>query len=228
MFGRRASDVAVKIKVNGIEIQRVKQHKVLGVIIDDKLSWKPQVSHLRGKIARSISILWKAQHCFNQKALLVLYWSLVSPHLHYCVEVWGNTYKGTLHPLEILQKKAIRIIYQANYRAHTNNFFIEGRILKLRDVVNYHTVQIIYKASKKSLPNSLQVMFEDREVLHDLRRKDKFTEKNIRTTLKSFSISVKGIKLWNGLDEVVTGSCSLRNFKANYVSKIIENYRLIT
>ena len=133
-----------------------------------------------------------------------------------------------MHPLEILQKKAIRIIYQANYRAHTNNFFIEGRILKLRDVVNYHTVQIIYKASKKSLPNSLQAMFEDREVSHDLRRKGKFTEKNIRTTLKSFSISVNGIKLWNGLDEVVTGSCSLRNFKANYVKKIIENYRLIT
>ena len=38
------------------------------------------------------------------KSLKNLYFSLFYPHIDYCCEVWGNTYKINIHSLFLLQK----------------------------------------------------------------------------------------------------------------------------
>ena len=55
----------------------------------------------------------------DEKILLLLYNTLVLPHLNYCAEIWGNTYDSTLKELIILHKRVIRIIGNLNYREHT-------------------------------------------------------------------------------------------------------------
>uniref|UniRef100_A0A671U3I7 Reverse transcriptase domain-containing protein n=1 Tax=Sparus aurata TaxID=8175 RepID=A0A671U3I7_SPAAU len=227
LYGKKGCNNSTNIQVNGVNIERVHENKVLGVIIDDMLSWKPHIRQLKRKLARSVSILWKAQKILNQKALHLLYCALVSPHLQYCAEVWGHTYKGSTQPLLILQKRALRILHYANYRAHTNQLFIESRILKLYDLINYRTLQMMYKAANKSLPHNLQILFLDREERHNLRGNMIFRQSKVRTTLKSFSLSVKGVKQWNVLEEDVKKSATLSGFKKKYVHSIVDQYRSI-
>ena len=119
------------MQIEGVDIERVNENKFLGVIIDDKINWKPHSKHVQNTLSRSISILSKAQYILDHKSLHILYCSLILPYLTYCAKVWGNAYKCTLQSLSILQKTAIRIIHNASHKDHTNSQFLQSKTLKI-------------------------------------------------------------------------------------------------
>ena len=45
------------IKIGETPIKQVSETKFLGIIIDDKLTWNPQIQYLRRKLSSSIGIL---------------------------------------------------------------------------------------------------------------------------------------------------------------------------
>ncbi len=129
-------------------------------------------------------MLSKAKQLLDHKSLCILYSSLVSPYLSYCAEVWGNNYKTTLHSLFILQKKAIWTILNAGYRDHTNAVFLQLKILKFADLVEFQTAQMMFRAKNNQLPGNILYIKIVR----------------VCTTRKSFCISVWGVRLWNRLN----------------------------
>ena len=68
--------------------------------------------------------------------------------------VWGSTYITNLNPLVVLQKKTIRILCFAKFKAHTNPLFARLKILKLHDIIFFHTACFMYKFSKSNLPKT--------------------------------------------------------------------------
>ena len=109
LFGNCRMNTEIHININGVEIERVYENKFLGIIIDDRFSWKSHITHVQSKLSRTIYVLNKVKLVLDQKSLCILYCSLVLPYLSYCTEVWGNTYKTSLHSLTILQKKAFTL-----------------------------------------------------------------------------------------------------------------------
>lgn len=215
----------VNIQVDGVAIERVFENKFLGVIIDEKINWKPHIKYTQTKLSRSISVLSKAKHWLDYESLHLLYCSLVLPYLNYCSEVWGNTYKSSIHAITILQKRAIRIIHRAGYRDHTNILFLNSNLLKFIDIIALKTALIMYKAWNNQLPENIQVMFSDREGVYNLRRELNFKTPSARTTLKSFCISVCGVKLWNSINVETRRCSSVITFKKRYKECIFMRYR---
>lgn len=202
--------------ISGVAIENVMESKFLGVILDNKLTWKPQVKYIKNKISKNIAIINKAKPNLNTDALRTLYHTLVVPYLTYCVEVWGNTYRSTTHPLVTVQKRAIRIIHKVGFRDHTHELFLQSKLLKFDDLVKYNTAILLYKAYYKKLPENLQKLFTTRERVHNLRGSAQFVLPKVRTTRKSFCMSVCGIKLWNSLDESIKHSRNVHRFKVMF------------
>ena len=113
--------------------------------------------------------------------------------------LWGGRHNN-LKGIVLLQKRAIRIISGANRLAHTNKLFYD---LKLNDMVEYQTLIIMYRAFNNNLPKNIQDMFvlNTADVKYSVRQKNNFKTKYVRTTLKSMSVSSRGVKLWNKLDK---------------------------
>ena len=118
------------------------------------------------KVSKSIAVLNKTMHVLDCQALHILYQSLVEPHMLYCCQIWGGTYQSRLKKLFLLQKKAVRIIYNLNYHDHTSVFFHSSKILKLHDLVTYKTMIILYKANNQSLNGRVQAFFKPTEAIH--------------------------------------------------------------
>ena len=93
---RRKLDLHFSINEN--EIDRVHEVLFLGVILDEHLSWKPQIQNVARKISKSIGIICKSSFYLNKNSLCTLYYSLVYPYLHYCASVWGSTYQSNYTP----------------------------------------------------------------------------------------------------------------------------------
>ncbi len=224
LFGNCKTHNQLQLQIYGVNIERVNENKFLGVIIDDKICWKPHIKHVKSKLSRSISVLAKAKHVLDQKSLYILYNSLILPYLEYCIEAWGNTYKTTLQSLSILQKRAMRIIHNVRYGAHTNDLFFKSKTLKFFDLVEYKSAQVLYKARNYLLPKNIQKMFHDREGGYNLREQLNLKVRSVHTTKKSFCISICGVKLWNRLSTEIKNISSIILFKKRHKEMILQRY----
>uniref|UniRef100_A0A672FS48 Reverse transcriptase domain-containing protein n=1 Tax=Salarias fasciatus TaxID=181472 RepID=A0A672FS48_SALFA len=169
LFGNQKNNIKVKLMIDNVLVERVYDNKFLGVILDHKLCWKNHTTYISSKLARNVGIMGRVKHMLNERALLLLYCSLVLPYLMYCVAVWGNTYKSTLQKICTLQKKkAIRIVHKVSYNDHTNQLFLKSDMLKFMDLVKLQTVQIAYKAEHNLLPGNLNKWFMEREGGYEL------------------------------------------------------------
>uniref|UniRef100_A0A8C6UW15 Reverse transcriptase domain-containing protein n=4 Tax=Neogobius melanostomus TaxID=47308 RepID=A0A8C6UW15_9GOBI len=213
------------VNIEGVVLDTVSEIKFLGVIIDSKLSWKPHIRHIQGKVSKSISIINKAKFFLNYNALFLLYSSLVLPYLNYCVEVWGNNYKSSLHPLVILQKRAVRIIHKVGYYDHTNILFLQSKLLKMHDLVDFSTAQLLFKANKNVLPARIQMLFARTEGGYNLRGCDNFKTQAVSSTRKSMFVSVCGVKLWNKLGAEYKQCPNIHHFKSRYKKMVWSKYQ---
>ena len=186
---------------------------------------KKHVSILKGKLAKCISVLYKCNELLDLQSLRTLYCSLFLPHISYCCEVWGTACKKTINCIEILQKRAVRIICKESRYSHTSPLFSLLNLLKFKDLVNISIAQIMYKAYHFALPVKMQSKFESADSSHySLRHKNKFKIKFVRTTLKHNCLSVNGIKLFNSLPDNISSTPTLLGFKKKYKCYLMSQY----
>ena len=55
---QRREEFYLNIEINDHKMIRVEEVTFLGVILDEDLSWKPHISHVAGKISKSVGIYW--------------------------------------------------------------------------------------------------------------------------------------------------------------------------
>uniref|UniRef100_A0A671WE94 Reverse transcriptase domain-containing protein n=1 Tax=Sparus aurata TaxID=8175 RepID=A0A671WE94_SPAAU len=67
VFGNRAIDVHRNVIINDTEIERVNEITFLGVLLQNKLSWKPHINHIKAKLCKSLAIISKVKELLHEK-----------------------------------------------------------------------------------------------------------------------------------------------------------------
>ena len=99
-------------------LEQVDNTKFLGVYIDQHLTWKTHVNFIAAKISESVGLFYKAKYYLPSKSLLTaLYFALIYPYLTYCNLIWASTYVSNLQRIYLVQKRAVRAIPKADYKA---------------------------------------------------------------------------------------------------------------
>ena len=117
--------------------------KFLGMYIDEKLSWKPHVHHVLGKISRMIGILAKLQSVLTLSSMKTIYFSLIHSHILYGIIFWSFASKTERNKVFIIQKKIIRIISNSNRLDHSEPLFKRLNILKLDDLWRFEMSKFV-------------------------------------------------------------------------------------
>lgn len=174
-------DMKLELKINDTVIKKVSETKFLGVIIDDKLSWKPHINYLCQKIKCCTGAIARIMQYVPSEMHKQLYHTLVESHLRYGISVWGGVSNNVLSPLFILQKQCIRILFgdrekyldQFNTAArvrpfckpfvssktfvkeHTKPLFSKNHLLTVHNLYPYHCLIETFKILKFRVPMSL-------------------------------------------------------------------------
>ncbi len=74
--------------------------KFLGVIIDEKLTWRDHVDQVISKVSKSLALMRGMKNVLNQEDLKTMNYSFIYPHFTYAVEVLGHANKGILARIE--------------------------------------------------------------------------------------------------------------------------------
>ncbi|ELT92784.1 hypothetical protein CAPTEDRAFT_214386 [Capitella teleta] len=108
----------LNLTIGSKQIERVSDFNFLWIVVDDKLSWKAHLAQLHSKLGRGLYMLWRVRSLTSKKGLVSLYHSLIHSHLTYGSLLWGSASLSTLKRVITLQKKAIRVVHNAQYNAH--------------------------------------------------------------------------------------------------------------
>ena len=76
--------------------------------------------------------------------MLLFYKFYIMSQLDYCLNIWGHAPKSYIDILFKIQKRAIRIITNANYLALTKNLFISLKCLNLYNRLEYVSFVLAY------------------------------------------------------------------------------------
>ena len=171
----------------------------------------------------------RVKHVLTSSALYSLYCTLVMPYLNYCCEVWGNNYKTRIQSLFILQKRAIRICLNTNYKCHTKPLFYQLRSLNVFDTIDLNSLVFMYKAFHNLLPTNVLSYFKKVNDSHNhntinntLSFKVRCREERLK---KALSMCVKCSKMWNALSADIKLSRNVNVFKKMLKASLLENYK---
>ena len=157
--GKKYNISEAEININGSKIKHVKCTTFLGITIDEHLDWKVHIDNLSNKIARNVGVLNKLKHFLPAYIMKTLYSTLIESHLQYCTLLWANSHVTNIRKLQLLQKKAIRIITSSHYIAHTEPLFSMTKLLKLDDLYKYQLGIFMHKVTHCQLPQNMSSMF---------------------------------------------------------------------
>ena len=221
----------VVLTLNNVKIHETRKIKYLGLLMDDRLSWKFHINELCKKLGRSVGMLYKIRHLCPKSVLRSLYFSLFHSHLSYGLPVWGNADQIYIEKLAILQKKAIRCISFSDYKAHSLPLLKDLKILSLQDLLKYQTSSIMWDLDHNLLPEALSTYFVKRRVEHDhatrIATSDKLTIKSFNTTKYGHkSFQKQGAVLLNDLkdQEMYVNARSKNSFLNQLKESILSTY----
>ena len=181
-----------------------KSFKLLGVLLDEYLSFEFHIDMLCSKISKSLYIINRVKNMLPRKILLTLYFALVHSHLTYCVSIYGCATKTSLNKIFMKQKKAIRTICNVNMRTHTAPLFLEQKILTIEKMIKFSKIKFMHNFVNNKLPLSFTgswVKNNERNPGYNLRNAEEFHimqhHHSTLTRLPIFSFAAE----WNGCHE---------------------------
>lgn len=218
---------SMKVVMDGKEIKRKSCIKYLGVIMDDKLSWKQQIQKQCCNLARGSGAMCRIKYYVNQQTLRMVYFALIYSHLQYCISSWGSASQSIIQPLNILQKRCIRILMGSGYRDHTNPLFFQSKCLKVNDIYKFELAKVMYKITNNMLSQTHdKLKFIEICHKHNTRQRENqnYFVPRTRTKYGQKSLQFSGIKLWNKISSKIRNMEFIK-FKKEMKSQMIENYR---
>ena len=111
----KTNDCQPEFQIDGVEIEVVKQMKLLGVIITDNLKWYENTTYITKKPFSRLWVLRRLKNMGASKATLVdVYNKQIRSVFEYASVVW-NAGLTIDNKIERVQKSAYSMLYCSNY-----------------------------------------------------------------------------------------------------------------
>ena len=188
----------LNITLNKEVIETADKVKYLGIVIDPHLKWNFHINHISTIISRNIGFMNRAKFYLNKQSLILLYNALVLPYINYCCIIWGFTFPSYVHKIEILQKKAVRIIDGQHRLAHADPIFHKLSLLKVYDIAKQQLMLLMYRKLCSSAPKVFDDLFmytnpKSYKTRHRQHFHEPFCKKHFRTRVCTWT----GPRIWN-------------------------------
>ena len=147
------------LKIANNEIERKQAIKFLGVMLDENVNWQEHIRTLEIKIAKNIGLLYRAKYLLNESSVKCIYFAYIHSYLNYANITWATTYRTKLKAIYLLQKRAVRLVFNENNMTHSRPLL---RSLNALNAYNFNKNEtpIIFNNLIKNLFISIQQNFQ--------------------------------------------------------------------
>ena len=201
----------IAVHVDGALIRRVNKLRCLGLIVDDRPSWKEHISYISSKVSRNIGILKRVRECVTKETLLIMYRTLIEPCFRYCNTTWGNCGTTLLKKLQTFQNRVARVIEGVKYDEADHPKILRNlNILNVHQLVMLDNAFLVYKINNDLTPQHTKDWFTKCSTVHSYSTRaavaENFGIPKVKTEKAKQSFLHSGAKIWNELPDHVKRS----------------------
>ena len=165
----RKNPFTTKLEVNSVNIEIVREAKLLGTFITDDLSWNKNTHELVKKAFKRMQLLFKAARFTNSKEdLKSVYITYVRSVIEQSAVVWHSSLSmKNRKDLERVQKAAVKVIMGKNHSTYKEGL----KKLKMNDL-NQRREKLCLSFAKKCIKNEkVKDMFPLRKAIHGMKKR---------------------------------------------------------
>ena len=187
--------------------------KILGVTIDEKLSFNSHIKTLCMKASQKLGALSRMSHCLNKTEKSLIFNSMIKSHFNYCPLLWMFCSRTSNNRINKLHERSLRVIHNDE----TNDF---NTLLEMNNEVTIHqrNIQVlmleVFKIKYESAPPIMNSTLIRRENIYNLRNFQEFeteTKRTVNYGIESFSY--RSPQLWAMLPAELKEINLLNQFK---------------
>ena len=195
------------LQFNGIPVARKQNTKHLGIILDERLTFRPHILESIEKAKKGISIMKFLSKYVNREVLNLTYKMYVRPHFDYGDVIYHNQSKDSMDLLDKLQYQSALIVTGCWKGTSRVKIFSELGWESLADRRILHRLSLFYKIKNNDAPEYLCSL-----ALESVPQRC--------TDRYKISFFPHCYKLWNEIDGDIRTSTSLPSFKSKYIQRI--------
>ena len=128
------------------------------------MNWSSHSTNIVNRISRTLGIMNRLKRYLSFSAMKLKYDSLTLCHLEFGITCWGFEWNRIFK----LQKRALRIMTNSKYNAHTEPLFKELEMLKVKNIFDVQCMKCWYKFVNKSLPEYFGTIFTFNNELYQI------------------------------------------------------------
>ena len=212
------NDAVLNLQYSDIDISMTTCDKILGIQVDENLTWNSHFNFLSKKLSSYMWLLSKIRTYLSTEHRLLFYNAYIKPHLDYCSLIWSNTSNLNINKVNKLQRRSCKLILGIEY-----NGLIEAfkrlNILSFDQSIFLSKAKMMYKIHNNIAPSYLNDMFLMRDTtlnntaanLRSIARKNLIVPQANCNLFKG-SLSYSGVMVWNSIPVSIKDSSSLPIF----------------
>ena len=232
---RKLNNMATNnVVINGTNLERVYNPKVLGVTFDEVLSWQKHVNLCISKAMGNFFQIYRYKKFLGREAKITLCDSIVLSQFNYCDVVYSNMDISLENKVQKIQNHCLRFIFNFPYRMKDRCDYDELRKqlkwLNMKHRRVQHGLTMIYKILNGLAPNYLRDTFTLTSEIHNVNTRGAnnsiWINKNITSKLHRKSYTFYMAKIYNSIPENIQKSQSVNSFK-QAIKRYIQSEKLV-
>ena len=213
---QRLTNDHLDLAYNKESLNMISNDKILGVFVDNNLTWSNHIKHLTKKIASSIWLLSKIKNFLSQAHRVQFYKSYIQPHIDFCNIVWGSSSESNKLKIFRLQKRACKVIldYNVDDSIEAMNSL---KIMSIYDRLYLRKAKLMFKVYNNIAPAYISENFtlrnnENTNIQLRSSSAGCFIPPKPRTECFKQSLRYSGCLIWNSLPEEVKNAQTISTF----------------
>jgi hypothetical protein len=202
-------------------INRVESIRLLGLQIDENLNFHAHVNSIQAKIVPFLYALKRIRSFITEKTAMSMYFAYINSRFEYMICLWGTTPKYLMDSIEILQRKALRIVLKKNYLCSKNELYSE----KIMPVSSCHRISssiLVFKMIHNIAINNNNLQYANQIHSHNTRHNQSFIIPRHNLQLTSNNFYIRALQFYNQLPSEIKNRRALSLFKADLKSYLFE------
>jgi hypothetical protein len=205
-------ETSLDIKFGEQIIERTDKLTILGLTIDEQLSFRPHIEQLSKKVVALMFAIKRIRNVIPHETAILLYHAHINSRLLYMANIWSIAAKSVMDKLEIIQRKALRIIFKKDWHCSKKELY-SMKFLPVSANAQLTTLIFAHKMAHNMVKNNVEIGNNFDVHGRDTRYKNNFVLPRYKYVASMQNLFYRSMSSYNNLPLTIRSYHSLSVFK---------------
>jgi len=216
-------DPLLKLTIEASKLKQVTEYKLLGITVDNHLTWQNHLAKISKTISCNLFALSKLKDILSGRAKKAFFHAHILSHINYISNVWDNCAENHMKLLKSVHKRGIKLISSVkdqSYQVKCSKL----HLLTLEKQLKLNKCNLVHRIiHRKAGTSYLANMFSLHANHRSSRQSMSLQLPKPRIDLYKSSLAFSGSQLWNSLPNTLKEINSFHKFKQSLLKYLFDS-----